>query len=177
MCESSLRACLVCHVYYAFYSFLPFSGSSDGTVCVWRIAKPSDRQNVKNLVKSLLTSELERSKASSAKLKTVGRGTAPVDTTPTAMPDLRGNDASAENANGEQKIKTNTRAQIYKFEDVLKFHRRNGRLKDNNDSPCSHVFQATGHYGVVSSLSFSPTANFLASGCDTGIVNIWSLQV
>ena len=125
-------------------------------------------------MKSLLSSRPERAPPNSVGRKTEGERTEHVDTTSSAV--LRGNACSEDIQPLNSSTKVHTR--IYQFEDIARLCQKEGRPEDQNPTPyCAPVLRGRGHGGMVTSLSFSPTASFVASGCDKGVVNIWSLQV
>lgn len=47
----------------------------------------------------------------------------------------------------------------------------------SNYKDCLCQFEVRGHEALVSSLSFCPSGVFVASCCEKGLVNIWSIQV
>ena len=68
-------------------------------------------------------------------------------------------------------------AKVYLLDDIASVSR--GKEKENDCSKEEAVcqFEARGHSGLVGCLTFSPSGEFVASGCDKGTVNIWSILV
>ena len=78
-------------------------------------------------------------------------------------------------------------ARVYNFNDILEaIDKTNSNISGSQQSLLSDgslyrsytcLFEIKGHECLVSSLSFCPSGVFLASACEKGIINIWSVQV
>ena len=134
---------------------------------MWRVPHQPDKENLRKIVKAFLISAAKQRGVDSAMQSRI----AAMETANL----LALSRTADEQTLPRETRKPNVISGIFCFEDILASC---GRLDAAQTySNACLVFKASGHTTLVSSLSFNTSACFLASGCDGGILNIWSLEV
>ncbi|XP_028516065.1 probable E3 ubiquitin-protein ligase HERC1 isoform X2 [Exaiptasia diaphana] len=146
-------------------------GGSDGTVSVYKVPRPLEKESIKKLM---------------ANFKRVGSDDSPimrsasshsVDSVP-AIP--------KRNTSPKLNSKPERWCRVFLYSDIIEALGKNNRSLSGSQQSlhqdfscykgCLCLFEVKGHDSLVSSLSFCPSGVFMASCCEKGLVNIWSIQ-
>lgn len=130
---------------------------------MWQVPQQPDKENLRKIVRAFLISEKQHNSNSTMESRIAALESANL------MELSRTQDEEASANSLKKKPCT-----VYNFDDILKAHERPGQ---NEGGSVPLMFEANGHSSLVSSLSFNSNGIFLATGCNDGIVNIWSIQV
>ncbi|XP_068741343.1 probable E3 ubiquitin-protein ligase HERC1 [Montipora capricornis] len=133
-------------------------GDTTGLICVWKVPLETDNKHLCEIVKAFVISQKQCNSSSS------------MDCRIAALESANLMELSRMEAEDNSENKPCT---VYSFDDILKASQ--GKYQ-NESGTLSLIFEAHGHSGVVSALSFNTNGKFLASGCSDGVVNIWSMQ-
>lgn len=156
----------------------------DGAVAVWRIPCSLSKDQLRKAMKNIRRNESEASEA-------LIENAAPEDlelresdlSNRLSMPQPVDVEQNQENVLGRrppepiQKDGADKFAKVYMLDDIASISSGKDKDKDCCKEEVLCLFEARGHSGLVGSLSFSPAGEFVASGCDKGTMNIWSITV
>lgn len=130
---------------------------------MWQMPGQPDKENIRKIVTAFVNSEKKRSVISTVESRIAALESA-------NLMEFSRTPVEAKSASNQAKKVCN----VYSFADILK---ASGRPHQDDYGSVRLKFESCGHSGMVSSLSFNSSGNFVASGCTDGIINIWSVQV
>ena len=130
---------------------------------MWQVPGQPDKENIREIVKAFVISEKKRSVSSTMESRIAALESVNLMEFSRTPVEEKGS------SNQAKKV-----CNVYSFADILK---ATGRPHQDDYGSVNLKFESRGHSGMVSSLSFNSSGNFVASGCTDGIINIWSLQV
>ncbi|XP_048583459.1 probable E3 ubiquitin-protein ligase HERC1 isoform X5 [Nematostella vectensis] len=143
-------------------------GGTDGTTCVYRVPRPLDRDTLKKLMTNLRRSDTE------SPIPTLPETSQPISK-PCSIRDTNKTPDNKKGSGSAPKEKENW-SRVYHFADILEAAWKTG----TQDQPVLQgsvcLFESVGHGGVVVAMAFDKSGMFVASGCDQGVLNIWSVQ-